>query len=69
MESARGALISTEKLVPTDVERYRQNAEECFERSQQARSVEDKAAWLKLGGEWLKLADEIEGKTRGPGRY
>jgi hypothetical protein len=35
--------------------RYRQNADDCLQRSLQARTPADKANWLKIAEEWQKL--------------
>jgi hypothetical protein len=39
--------------------RYRQNADDCRQRSLQARSAAGKANWLKIAEEWQKLADQV----------
>ena len=36
-------------------ERYRQNADDCRQRSLQARTPADKANWLKIAEEWKSL--------------
>jgi hypothetical protein len=41
-------------------ERYRQNADDCRQRSLQARTPADKANWLKIAEEWQKLAEEVD---------
>ena len=41
-------------------ERYRQNADDCRQRSLQARAPADKANWLKIAEEWQKLAEEVD---------
>jgi hypothetical protein len=41
-------------------ERYRQNADDCRQRSLQARSAADKANWLKIAEEWQKLAEGVD---------
>jgi hypothetical protein len=41
-------------------ERYRQNADDCRQRSLQARLPVDKANWLKIAEEWQKLAEEVD---------
>jgi hypothetical protein len=41
-------------------ERYRQNADDCRQRSLQARTPTDKANWLKVAEEWQKLAEEVD---------
>jgi hypothetical protein len=42
-------------------ERYRQDAEDCRQRSLQARTAADKANRLKIAEEWQKLAEEVDG--------
>jgi hypothetical protein len=39
---------------------YRQNADDCRQRSAQARLPADKANWLKIAEEWQKLAEEVD---------
>jgi hypothetical protein len=41
-------------------ERYRQNADDCRQRSLQARTAADKANWLKIAEEWQKLAEDVD---------
>jgi hypothetical protein len=41
-------------------ERYRQNADDCRQRSLQARTAADKTNWLKIAQEWQKLAEEVD---------
>ena len=43
-------------------EQYRQKSEVCHDKAEQARSPHDRAAWLKLAGDWLKLAEETEAR-------
>jgi hypothetical protein len=45
-------------------ERYRQNADDCRQRSLQARTPADKANWLKIAEEWQKLAEEVDADTK-----
>ena len=48
-------------------ERYRQNADDCPQRSLQARIPVDKANWLKIAEEWQKLAEEVDAaELKGP---
>jgi hypothetical protein len=42
-------------------ERYRQDADDCRQRSLQARTAADKANRLKIAEEWQKLAEEVDG--------
>jgi hypothetical protein len=41
-------------------ELYRHNADDCRQRSLQARAPADKANWLKIAEEWQKLAEEVD---------
>jgi hypothetical protein len=41
-------------------ERYPQNADDCRQRSLQARTAADKANWPKIAEEWQKLAEEVD---------
>jgi hypothetical protein len=41
-------------------ERYRQNADDCRQRSLQARTPADKANWLRIAEEWQKLAEDVD---------
>jgi hypothetical protein len=51
--SALGAISSL-----SDEERYRKQAEDCRQMAAKAISPLDKEAWLKLAGDWLRLADD-----------
>jgi hypothetical protein len=44
----------------SDAELYRHNADDCRQRSLQARRPADKANWLKIAEEWQKLAEEVD---------
>ena len=50
----------------SDEERYRKQAEDCRQMAAKAISPLDKEAWLKLAGDWLRLADDadLRGKLR-----
>jgi hypothetical protein len=50
--------------VPDSAERYRQNADDCRQRSFRARLPADKANWLKIAEEWQKLAEEVDEANR-----
>ena len=39
---------------------YRKNADECRELAAKASNPNDKAQWLKLVQEWLRMAQEAE---------
>jgi hypothetical protein len=47
-----------------DADRFRKQAEECREQAEKAMSPLDKEAWLRLAGEWIKLAMTAEGRRR-----
>jgi hypothetical protein len=47
-----------------DVTRYRAQAEEARQQAEKAMSPLDKEAWLKVAGEWIKLAQSIEARRR-----
>jgi hypothetical protein len=44
----------------TSGELYRQNADDCRQRSLRARTPADKANWLKIAEEWQKLAEKVD---------
>jgi hypothetical protein len=44
----------------SSAELYRHNADDCRQRSLQARAAADKANWLKIAEEWQKLAEEVD---------
>jgi hypothetical protein len=46
----------------TDVARFRKQAEECRQQAEKAISPLDKEAWLRVAGEWIKLAQDAESK-------
>jgi hypothetical protein len=43
-----------------DVTRFRALANECRQLAERAINPLDKEAWLRLAGEWLKMAQEAE---------
>lgn len=47
-------------MLQNHVEEYRQKAEECRLLALEARSVDDRAAWLEMADEWMRLAEEAE---------
>jgi hypothetical protein len=44
-----------------DADRFRKQAEECREQAERAINPLDKEAWLRVAGEWIKLAQSAEG--------
>jgi hypothetical protein len=47
-------------MAETDAERFRQEAEECRGFAERSASQLDKEAWLRLAGDWIKLAENAE---------
>jgi hypothetical protein len=47
-----------------DAARYRKQAEECRQQAEQAKSPLDKEAWLRVAGEWIKLALNAETRPK-----
>jgi hypothetical protein len=45
---------------------YRQKAEECRVQARKAPRPEDKAAWLSMAEDWLRLAESVPTKVRSP---
>jgi hypothetical protein len=51
--------------MPNDeADRFRKQADECREQAAKAISPLDKEAWLRVAGEWLKLAMSVEERRR-----
>jgi hypothetical protein len=50
--------------MPHDIEidRYREQAEECRQQAEKAINPLDKEAWLRVAGEWIKLAQAAEAR-------
>jgi hypothetical protein len=46
-----------------DATRYHEEAEQCRKLAEQARTPSDKEAWLRLAGDWLKLANAMDGSS------
>jgi hypothetical protein len=44
----------------SDEERYRKQAEDCRQMAAKAIRPLDREAWLKLAGDWLRLADDVD---------
>jgi hypothetical protein len=47
-----------------DADRFRKQAEECRQLAATALNALDKAFWLKLAEDWLKLAQEADKPTK-----
>jgi hypothetical protein len=45
-----------------DIERYRKQAQECQEQAERAVNPLDKERWLRLAGEWVKMAQDAEAR-------
>jgi hypothetical protein len=43
-----------------DADRFREMADECREQAARSLSPLDKERWLKLAGDWIKMAEEAE---------
>jgi hypothetical protein len=59
--------MSTTSLISSDLslndeERYRKEAEDCRQMAARAISPLHREAWLKLAGDWLRLADHRIGQ-------
>ena len=52
--------IAYRPMTEDDIERFRQQAEECRREAEKAVSPLDKEAWLKLAADWLRLAQDVE---------
>jgi len=44
---------------------FRQRAEMCLQNAETATHKRDKTDWVKLGGEWLRLAEEVDPSPAG----
>ncbi|KJC52198.1 hypothetical protein UB31_09655 [Bradyrhizobium sp. LTSP849] len=58
---ATGALYYPDGMSEQDVARFRAQADECRQQAERAVSALDKEAWLRLAGEWIKLAQNAAG--------
>jgi hypothetical protein len=47
-----------------DAEKFRKQADECRQQAEKAISPLDKEAWLRVAGEWIKLAMSVEERRR-----
>jgi hypothetical protein len=64
IETADGVDYS-EGMSDQDIARYRAQAEECRQQTERAISPLDKEAWLRVAGEWIKLAQAAEQRRGG----
>jgi hypothetical protein len=49
-----------------DAKRFREQAEECRQQAEKAKSPLDKEAWLRVAGEWIKLAQAPTANDKRP---
>jgi hypothetical protein len=49
-------------MTDTDANRFRKEAEVCREQAAKAISPLDKEEWLRIAAEWIKLAQDAEGR-------
>jgi hypothetical protein len=47
-----------------DISRFQRQADECRELAERARNPRDKQAWLRLAGDWIRLAQTTEERDR-----
>lgn len=48
----------------SNADRFRREAEECRQLAGTVKSQPDKEAWLKLAADWIKLAEDADGRKR-----
>ena len=53
-------------MAEKDAERFLKEAEECRKLAAAARIEDDKEAWLRLAGDWIKLAERVAQMGRPP---
>jgi hypothetical protein len=63
IEQSDGA-VYPEGMSDQEIARFRAQAEECRQQSERAISLIDKESWLRLAGEWIKLAQDAEQRRR-----
>ncbi len=49
-----------EEMSDEDIARFRAQAAECQLQAERSVRVTDKAAWLRMAGEWIRLAQDAE---------
>jgi hypothetical protein len=59
VEQIDGA-VYPEGMSDQDIARFRAQAEDCRQHAERAISLLDKESWLRLAGEWIKLAQDAE---------
>jgi hypothetical protein len=60
VEAASG-LYYPDGMSEQDVARFRAQADECRQQAERTINPIDKESWLRLAGEWIKLAQNSEG--------
>jgi hypothetical protein len=53
-------VVYPEGMSDQDVARFCAQAEECRQQAERAISLLDKESWLRLAGEWIKLAQDTD---------
>jgi hypothetical protein len=51
-------------MLKEDIALYRSRADECHQQAEKAINPVDKSAWLRLAGDWTKLAQAAEARRR-----
>jgi hypothetical protein len=51
--------------MPDDVDKFRKQEDECREQAERAINPLDKERWLRLAGDWTKMAREAEAVQEG----
>ncbi len=46
----------------SDADRFRKLADECRDQAEKSHSPHDKERWLKLAGDWIKMAQDAEAR-------
>jgi hypothetical protein len=49
-------------MLDEDITRFRKQADECRQQAEHCINPLDRDAWLRLAGEWVTLAQDIERK-------
>jgi hypothetical protein len=48
--------------MPDDAARFRKQADQCHEQAERAINPLDKEPWLRLAGDWTKMAQDAEAR-------
>jgi hypothetical protein len=63
--SLRGSVnLLRRRMSNDDADKFRKQADECRQQAEKAISPLDKEAWLRVAGEWIKLAMSVEERRR-----